>query len=94
MSPDLLLWLAFALKIIATTVFVVARSLITERAGALVGALVVTLPASAGPAYVLLAMDYDAYFIAAAAMRLGHGRGQHCVLLGLCCSRTAAWNRC
>jgi len=68
MSPDLLLWPAFALKIIVTTAFVVACSLITERAGALVGALVVTLPASAGPAYVLLAMDYDAYFMAAAAI--------------------------
>jgi hypothetical protein len=67
MSPDLLLRLAFALKITVTAVFVVACSLIAERAGALVGALVVTLPASAGPAYVLMAMDHDASFVAGAA---------------------------
>jgi len=47
---------------------VVVCSLIAERAGALVGALVVTLPASAGPAYVLLAIDHDASFVAGAAV--------------------------
>ena len=60
MSPDLVLWLAFTLKITVTAGFVVVCSLIAERASALVGALVVTMPASAGPAYVLLAMDHDA----------------------------------
>jgi len=68
MSPDLLPWLAFTLKITVTAGFVVVCSLIAERAGALVGALVVTLPASAGPAYVLLAIDHDASFVAGAAV--------------------------
>jgi hypothetical protein len=68
MSHDILPWLAFPLKITITAGFVVACSLITERAGALVGALVVTLPASAGPAYVLLAMDHDPSFVAGAAV--------------------------
>jgi len=68
MSPDILPWLAFTLKITVTTGVVVACSLITERAGALVGALVVTLPASAGPTYVLLAMDHDPSFVAGAAV--------------------------
>jgi hypothetical protein len=68
MSPDLLLWLAFTLKITVTAGFVVVCSLIAERAGALAGALVVTLPASAGPAYVLLAMDHNASFVAGAAV--------------------------
>jgi hypothetical protein len=68
MSLNLLLWLAFALKITVTTVFVVICSLITERAGALIGALVVTLPTSAGPVYVFLAMEHDASFVAGAAI--------------------------
>ena len=68
MSLNLLLWLAFALKITVTAVFVVTCSLITERAGALIGALVVTLPASAGPAYVFLAIEHDASFVAGAAI--------------------------
>jgi len=39
-----------------------------ERAGALVGALVATLPVGAGPAYVFLALDHDAAFIAQSAL--------------------------
>jgi hypothetical protein len=44
--------------------FVVAASFVAERAGALVGALVLTLPIGAGPAYILLALDHGSAFIA------------------------------
>ncbi len=44
--------------------FVVTASFIAERAGALVAAMVMTLPVGAGPAYVLLALDHGAAFIA------------------------------
>jgi hypothetical protein len=47
---------------------VVSASVITERAGAVIGALVATLPISAGPSYVFLALDHDAGFIAEGAV--------------------------
>ncbi len=56
--------LALALKMAATAVVVVTASLIAERVGPLIGALVATLPIAAGPAYILLALDHDASFIA------------------------------
>ena len=48
--------------------FVVAASIITERSGPVIGALVASLPISAGPAYVFLALDHDAAFIADGAL--------------------------
>jgi len=48
----------------ATAVVVVAASLVAERVGALIGAMVATLPIAAGPAYILLSLDHDAQFIA------------------------------
>lgn len=53
-----------AVKMAATAAVVVAASLIAERVGALIGALVATLPIASGPAYILLALDHDARFIA------------------------------
>jgi hypothetical protein len=47
---------------------VVTASVITERSGAVIGALVATLPISAGPSYVFLALDHDAAFIAEGAL--------------------------
>ena len=42
--------------------------MITERSGPVIGALVATLPISAGPSYVFLALDHDAAFIAEGAL--------------------------
>jgi len=63
-----LFWLALAIKMAVTAGFVVLATATAERAGALVGALVATLPISAGPAYVFVALDHDASFIAASAL--------------------------
>ena len=68
MSADPVFWLALATKLIITGGFVVFASWTAERAGPLVGAMVVTLPVAAGPAYVFLALDHDAAFIAASAL--------------------------
>lgn len=57
-----------AAKMAATAAVVVAASMIAERSGALIGALVATLPVASGPAYVVLALDHDAAFIAAASV--------------------------
>jgi hypothetical protein len=61
-DPAFLLMLA--VKMAATAVVVVAASLIAERVGALIGALVATLPIASGPAYILLALDHAPRFIA------------------------------
>ena len=68
MSPDLIFWLALATKLAVTAGFVVFATWTAERAGPLIGAMVVTLPVSAGPSYVFLAFDHDASFIAASAL--------------------------
>ena len=62
--PDPALFMLAAVKMAATAAVVVTASLIAERVGALVGALVATLPIASGPAYILLALDHDARFIA------------------------------
>ena len=43
-----------------TAAFVVTASFVTERSGPVIGALVATLPISAGPSYVFLSLDQDA----------------------------------
>lgn len=64
MSPDVWFLLVLAIKMAVAAAFVVTASFIAERAGALVGAMVVTLPIAAGPAYILLALDHGAAFVA------------------------------
>jgi hypothetical protein len=68
MSPELAFILILALRMAVTAAFVVSASVITERAGPVIGALVATLPISAGPSYVFLALDHDAAFIAEGAL--------------------------
>src|SRR6476660_7818126 len=68
MSPDLAFILTLALRMVVTAAFVVSASIITERAGPVIGALVATLPISAGPSYVFHALDHDAAFIAEGAL--------------------------
>ena len=57
-----------ALRMAVAAAFVVSASFIAERSGPAIGALVATLPISAGPAYVFLALDHDAAFIAQGAL--------------------------
>jgi len=68
MSADLFFWLAIAIKMAVTAGFVVLATATAERAGALIGALVATLPIAAGPAYVFVALDHDPQFIATSAL--------------------------
>jgi hypothetical protein len=68
MSPDLPFILPLGLRMAVAAAFVVTASLITERAGPVIGALIATLPISAGPSYVFLALDHDAAFIAESAL--------------------------
>jgi hypothetical protein len=68
MSSDFVFWLALAVKLVLTAGIVVTASFVTERAGPLIGALVVTLPVTVWPAYVFLSLDHDATFIAASVV--------------------------
>lgn len=55
------------LRLITVIVLVVGASYAAERAGPFWGSIIATLPVAVGPAYVLLALDHDAAFIAASA---------------------------
>jgi hypothetical protein len=68
MSPELAFILTLGLRMAITAAFVVTASIVTERSGPVIGALIATLPISAGPSYVFLALDHDAAFIAEGAL--------------------------
>src|ERR1700754_1940667 len=68
MSPEFHFFLILLFRMAITAAFVVSASIITERSGPVLGALVATLPISAGPSYVFLALDHDAAFIAEGAL--------------------------
>src|SRR5260370_34296100 len=68
MSPELMFWFALATKMVITALFVSVATIIAERLGATVGALVATLPVSAGPVYVFLALDHGPAFISVSAV--------------------------
>ena len=68
MSPELMMWFVLAMKMAITALFVTAATIIAERLGATVGALVATLPVSAGPVYVFLALDHNSTFISSSAL--------------------------
>lgn len=68
MSPDLAFWFSLALKMAVTAGFVVSASVVAERAGPAIGAMIATLPIAAAPSYIFLAFDHDATFIANSAL--------------------------
>ncbi len=68
MSPDLLFLVSLLTKMAVTAAFVVAATFLAERAGAVVGGMVATLPLSAGPAYVFLSLVHGPAFITDSAL--------------------------
>jgi hypothetical protein len=60
--------IAVVTRIALTAALVVGASMATERAGPLLGALIITLPIGAGPSYFFLALDHPPEFIAASAL--------------------------
>src|ERR671918_570796 len=68
MEAEFAFILALGLRMAITAAFVVTASIVTERSGPVIGALIATLPISAGPSYVFLALDHDAAFIAEGAL--------------------------
>jgi hypothetical protein len=62
------IWIGWIAKMAATALVVVATCLVVERVGPRVGAMAATLPVSAGPAYVFLAMEHPPAFVADSAL--------------------------
>jgi uncharacterized membrane protein (GlpM family) len=67
-SPELLFLLDLAFKMALTATIVVIISVVVERSGPFVGALVAALPTAAGAAYIILAVEQPPAFIAASAV--------------------------
>jgi hypothetical protein len=67
-SAELLFWSGFGLKMVLTAAAVVIASLAVERSGPFIGGLIGALPAAAGPAYAILALEHPPDFIAASAV--------------------------
>ena len=61
-------WLGLALKIVMTAGIVVAASMVVERSGPFIGALIAALPTAGGAAMIILAVEHDAHFIAQSAV--------------------------
>jgi hypothetical protein len=61
-------WLALLVKIVAIVAVVLLASFAAERGGPFWGGLLLAVPFTSGPGYVLLAMEADARFIADSAL--------------------------
>jgi hypothetical protein len=68
MSPELLFWYGLALKMAMTAIVVVITSVVVERSGPFIGALIAALPTAGGAAYVILAIEHPPEFIATSAI--------------------------
>src|SRR5262245_56708044 len=68
MSPDPFFWYALVLKVAMTATIVVIVSVVAERSGPFIAALIAALPTAAGATYIILAFEHPPAFIAAAAI--------------------------
>jgi uncharacterized membrane protein (GlpM family) len=68
MSPLLTFLLDLALKMALTATIVVIISIVVERSGPFLGALIAALPTAASAAYIILAFEHTPDFIAASAV--------------------------
>jgi len=68
MSLDFTFWLELIFKMAMTAAVVVFISIVVERSGPFIGAMIAALPTAAGAAYVILAIEHPSAFIAASAV--------------------------
>ena len=68
MSPTLFFLFELALKMALTATIVVVASVMVERSGPFLGAVIASLPTAAGAAYIILAIEHPPAFIAAGAV--------------------------
>jgi uncharacterized membrane protein (GlpM family) len=67
-SPELTFLLDLTLKMALTAFIVVIISVVVERSGPFIGALIAALPTAASAAYIILAFEHPPDFIAASAV--------------------------
>lgn len=87
-------WLPPLVRALATGLLVVGASAAAEALGPFWGALIASLPVSAGPAYVFLAMQHDADFVAASALSsfaANAATGLFLVAYGVLAGRMPPW---
>jgi hypothetical protein len=63
-----MLWLPFVAKALTTALIVISAATAAESLGPVWGAAIASLPVSAGPAYVFLAMQHGPVFVATSAL--------------------------
>ncbi len=63
MTADLPLWIQIAFKVVIAASVVVTASVIAEKSGPFIGGLILALPVSVGPAYVMLALQASPEFV-------------------------------
>jgi uncharacterized membrane protein (GlpM family) len=68
MSPADYFWLSLLLKAALTATIIVTASLIVERGGPFLGAMIASLPTSVGAAYIILSLDHTPDFISNSAV--------------------------
>jgi len=68
LSPTTMLLAGLLLKIAMTVGIVVAASVVVERSGPFIGALIASLPTAGGAAMIILAVEHPPSFIAASAV--------------------------
>lgn len=68
MPADLMLLVTFALKIALTVSITVAASVLVERSGPFLGAMIASLPTAGGAAMIILALEHPPEFVAASAV--------------------------
>jgi uncharacterized membrane protein (GlpM family) len=68
MSPSDYFWLSLLLKAALTSSIIVSASLIVERGGPFLGAMIASLPTSVGAAYIVMSFEHPADFISKSAL--------------------------
>jgi len=68
MSPSDYFWLSLLIKAALTSTIIVTASLIVERGGAFLGAMIASLPTSVGAAYIVMAVEHSPEFISKSAL--------------------------
>lgn len=68
LAGDMLFLAGLALKVALTAGIIVTASIVVERSGPFIGAMIAALPTAAGAAYIILAVEHPPAFVAASAV--------------------------
>ena len=88
------MWLPLLVKALATALIVISASVVAEALGPFWGAMIASLPVSAGPAYVFLSMQHGKDFVAASALSscaANAATGLFLMVYGILARRALLW---